>query len=192
MKVYKITTADATDYRGQKYAAGELCPEHDNPNFRYRAYHTIELATLFHHFYDAWENPILWEAEGFHYAGPDDGIMCAFKQIKLIREVPFIPYSVEDHIRFGIYCSLAIIETPSYVKWAKAWVRGERDLEVVKQVSDAYEVGEEFSGGALGVFESILQPEQAKYYAACGAYKAYHDSECHLNLQKIAEMVRPR
>jgi hypothetical protein len=189
MKVYKITTAESTNYRGQKFQAGELCPEHDNPNFHYRVYHTPELATLFHPFYDAWENPVLWEGEGFGYGGVDDGIMCAVKQVKLVQQIPFVPYSVQDHIRFGIYCALLMIEDPLFVKWATNWIHGvEQDT---KKIADEYEVGQEFGSAAHAVFESVLQPAEARYYAACGAWRAYCDSDCRLDLMKIAEMVKP-
>ena len=134
MRLYKLTDSDGYTCRGKNSdekgyetlwmeglivsasAEGtELCT-----NQVIHAYTSPLLALLLNPIHANIENPQLWEAEGEVVA--TDGLKVGVKSLTTLRKIEVPAISLNQRVRFAIYCALEVCADSRFVAWANGWL----------------------------------------------------------------------
>ena len=132
MKVYKLTSAAVTTHGGYQWAPGEwrespgtgdLCS-----NGWLHWYSDPLLGVFLDPIHAAFgATARLWEAEAGGKMLDDRGLKGGSTHLRLVREIPLPVVSMEQRVRFGLYCAQARIgdRCPEWSAWADRWLSGE-------------------------------------------------------------------
>ena len=69
-------------------------------------------------------NPRIFKAEVGGESLTDGQMKEGWKKAKLIKEIPLPKITVEQKIKYGIYCALEVYKDESFVNWANNWLSG--------------------------------------------------------------------
>ena len=125
MKLYKLTDANAQTYNKTQWGEGithegtgegDLC----GPGWIH-AYTDPLLAVLLNPIHGDFKSPRLWEAEG--EVGKEDlGLKVGCKKLTTTSEIPLPVITIEQKVKFAIYCALEVYQEPSFITWANEWL----------------------------------------------------------------------
>lgn len=127
--VYKLTDENGQTYAGTQWGPGITHTAAGNESQSLcsdawiHAYESPLLAVLFNPIHANFQNPILWEAEGV--IGKRDGqLKCGCRTLTTIRQIPLPVITIEQMVKFAIYCGLEVYENEDFVTWANNWLNG--------------------------------------------------------------------
>jgi len=143
MRLYKLTTRDHKTRPGQYNECvwgpgvthsgtgeGELC----GPGYIHAYEHPI-IAVLMNPIHAAYQNPVLWEAEG-EIALRDGSLKCGCVSLTTLRIIPTPEITIEQRVEFAIRCTLEVNADPIFVAWAVKWLSKEdRSAESVRSAT---------------------------------------------------------
>jgi hypothetical protein len=82
------------------------------------------LAVLLNPIHAGFENPRLFEIEVAGEIKEDRGLKFGCTKMRLVKELELPAVTMEQRIKFAIYCALEICAEPEFVKWANGWLDG--------------------------------------------------------------------
>ena len=125
---YKITDKNMQTHGGCQWEVGKIQEIKKKGNtlctdevFHY--YDTPELAVIFNPIHGVYIDYRIWEIEGDEVN--HDSLKGGSKWQKIIKEIPIPKISLEQKVKFGIFCSKKVYKYKEWNKWANDWLSGE-------------------------------------------------------------------
>jgi len=173
MRLYKLTDENNQTYNecqwgeGIEHTAdgkGILCTHH-----WLHAYSDPRIAVIMNAIHSDFENPILWEATGD--VGIEDGdLKVGCTRLKTLGIIPLPNISMEQKVKFAIYCAKQIYSEKKWDKWASSWLSEEdRSLEKAEL---AVKLATWFVGAAQSAARSAARAAQSAAQAARAAVRS--------------------
>jgi len=130
-KCFKLTRPDRTTYNGYRWATlrwhetsgeGGLCGLG-----WLHAYTDPLLAVLLNPIHANLHKFVLWEARGAGERKDDRGLKVGYSRMRLIKKLPVPMITLEQMVRFAVFCSLEVYNEQPYVAWANQWLQERAD-----------------------------------------------------------------
>lgn len=181
--VYKLTDPNLRTYNEFQWVLRQWAPPLDGKflctSGVYHAYHTIELALLLspiHVIYS--DNFRLWEAEVRGRIIYDHGLKLGATEMRLIRELPFTPPTIEQRVLFALFCAKESCKEPEFVTFADNWISGKDRTEITARNT------------ARALQSPTSQPKTWRniapaVHAAHAADAFFHASQLHGDIQTV-------
>ena len=191
MKLYKLTDQDGTTYKGStlwgvnttnkaKGKGKKLCTEDV-----IHAYEDPYLAILVNPAHADIHNPKLWEAKGKVVV--EDGLKVGCKSLTTIKELPVPEITIEQKVKFAIYCSLEVYKEKSFVKWAEDWLSGkDRNKDAAAYAAAAYAAAAADAYAAAAAADAAAARAAAYAAAAAAARAAAARAAADIDFVKLA------
>jgi len=94
-------------------------------------------AAMFNPIHANFTIPHLWECR-VRKVVANDGLKVGVKSCTTIKEIPLPEITMEQRVRFAIYCSLEVYSDKDFIKWANNWLNGkDRTAEAVRAAARA-------------------------------------------------------
>ena len=131
MLVYKLTDENNRTYNNTQWGEGvthtasgrgEMC----GPGWIH-FYTDPLLAVLLNPIHADFYNPNCWEAEAVIEIN-NHGLKFGTTKLTTLRRIELPEISLEQKVKFGILCALAVHREPGFVNWANAWLDGKDRL----------------------------------------------------------------
>ncbi len=196
--LYKLTDENGKTYGDTQWGPnvthtasgeGELCGAG-----WLHAYEDPLVAVFMNPAHGRFTNPRLWEAEGVvGKVSPDGKVGCT--TLTTLREIPVPEVTLQQRIRFGILCALAVRRRwrgrKKWERWAKAWLDGsDRSAASSAAASSAAASSAAASSAAsAAAYAAATAAATAAAYAACAACAAAASVDAHLDLAAIARQA---
>src|SRR3990172_5964623 len=87
------------------------------------AYTNPLLAVLLNPIHANITNPVLWECEGV-VGKTDHGLKVGCAELTTLRQIPLPEITIEQRIKFAIFCTLDVYKEKSFIQWANDWLSG--------------------------------------------------------------------
>ena len=128
-------------------------------------------------------DPVLWEAEGD--VGKDDcGLKVGCTRLKTIRRIPLPEVTVNQRIRFAIYCAKAVRTNARWDEWADGWLnRSDRTADAARA---AYDTADASAAAAASAVADATDAADAADAAYATAHAAAHAANVGQSLDLIA------
>jgi len=126
---YKLTDAQGRTYGGTQWGpgvthtapgTGELC----GPGWIH-VYASPLLAELLNPIGANYKPHLLWECSVQGRSKTDHGLKEGWERVTTERQIPLPTISGGQRVRFALECALSVCKSPSFVRWASSWLRGE-------------------------------------------------------------------
>jgi hypothetical protein len=105
----------------------------------YHFYTSPLLAVLLNPIHANISEPRLFEAEVGGKCKTDRGLKEGYTKGTLVKEIPLPVVTLTQKVAFGILCALEVYKKPSFVKWAKDWLKNtDRTYAAAEAVRAAY------------------------------------------------------
>ena len=142
--VYKLTSTDLTTYGGYQWVPNEwretsgtggLCSQ------GWLHWYSDPLVGVFldpaHAGFGSTAR--LWESEADGAMLDDHGLKGGSTRLRLVREIPLPVVTIEQRIRFGIFCAQENVgdRCPAWSTWAARWLSGEDRSEAAAEAARA-------------------------------------------------------
>ena len=172
MKLYKLTDKNMQTHKGFQWTLdqwfetsgeGHLC----SPGWLH-AYSDPTLALLMNPAHADFSNPRLFEAEGDGGYLEDSGLKCGVRRLRLVKELGVTYLTLEQRVRFAIYCALEVNKSQDFNRWAHNWLSG--DDRSVKAANAAANAAEEANYAAKAAAYAAYAAADAANAAAYAAY----------------------
>jgi hypothetical protein len=116
--------------------SGELC----GPGWLHCYEHPL-LAVLHNPIHANIHNPILWAAEVRGLEKRDGEMKAGWTEMRLIRRVKIPVLTIDQHIKYGIRCAMAVYQDSTFLVWAKNWLSGkDRSTKSAAEASSEFDV----------------------------------------------------
>jgi hypothetical protein len=130
----------------------------------YHAYTDPALALLLNPIHANIQSPRLWVAE---YKGrlidTDHGLKVGTNEMRLVKEIAFVPPTAEQQVKFALYCALEVYQDPAFVAFANAWLSGKDRTEATAKAAALAAWTEEATWtGALAAARAAAWAEAAE------------------------------
>ena len=143
MIAYKLTDQGMNTYGYTHWTLGEwketngegdLC----SPGWLHYYSHPL-LAVFLNPTHAHFANPRLFEIEVAGDIKEDCGLKFGCTKMRLVRELQLPAVTVEQRVKFAIYCALEVCADPAFVKWANGWLDGtDRSKAAAAYINAAY------------------------------------------------------
>ena len=87
------------------------------------------LAVLLNPIHAQFERPQCWEVQIDGETKPDHGLKVGARGVTTTREIPLPDVTLDQRVRFGIICALAVYTSKAFAQWAHAWLDGSERSE---------------------------------------------------------------
>lgn len=83
-------------------------------------------------------NPVLYQVEVGGKKQEDGGLKVGYTRMRLVRRCLATPPTVEQRVRFAIFCALSVYREPSFRQWAHAWIENtDQSYDAARAAADA-------------------------------------------------------
>ena len=130
-------------------------------------------------------NPRIFKAEVGGESLTDGQMKEGWKKAKLIKEIPLPKITVEQKIKYGIYCALEVYKDESFVNWANNWLSGKD--RTVDSAHAAYAAHAAHAAYAAHATFHSAHASCAAYAAAYSVTYAAYAANKKINLLKLAK-----
>jgi len=80
-------------------------------------------AVMFNPIHANFDNPVLWECRVKRVVA-NDGFKVGVKQCTTVKQIPTPQITMNQRVRFAIYCALEVYSDDTFRKWAIDWLNG--------------------------------------------------------------------
>src|SRR5690348_8814111 len=126
---YKLTDQKFQTYGGCQWGEGvthetdgkgSLC----GPGWLH-VYDSPELAVLLNPIHANFQNPVLWKCRVSGNTKNDRGLKRGYTKVTTLKQIDLPSFSLEQRIKFTIFCALSVCKNKDFAVWAKNWLSGE-------------------------------------------------------------------
>ena len=192
-KLYKLTDEKFQTYGGKQWGEGitheasgkgGLC----GPGWLH-AYLSPELAVLLNPIHAKIGNPVLWEAEG-EIGLNDRDLKVGCTKMTTLRRISLPAATIEQRVKFGILCALAVYRDEAFGEWAWKWLSGEdrsrAAAEAAAEAARAARAAAEAAWTARAARAAARAARAARAAARAAAEAAWTAAEAKASLDLVA------
>lgn len=172
--------------------------QEDNPNFHFKCYDDLSIATYMYPAYEGYENPHIWEAIGEGESRSQTGFCNKYAKLTTLKEIQYQNPTIEQRITLAILCSLNLVLNPLFRKWGIDYLRKiDQTPETAHKLSEELTKQEnlplehQYIDCTFATLAAVMLSEKEQF-AANAIHRAYFDGidlEQPLDLTQMADIV---